>query len=420
MFKLSYSTNGLTKLDFFQAISEVEKAGFEGVELSFQYGQFNPFTLTDEELSKIKSFFDKSKIKPVCISTATPRFLSNIPHEPSLISLDANKRRQRIELMQKGIEIALKIGIPIISFQSGYLRKEHNDNPLINPRKLLIEGIKKCLDNIGDATLVIEPEPGMYIETLNDAISLIDEVSSPNFRLHLDIGHVYCTEDDYIKSIGESIPFVEYMHLADIKEGYNLRLICQPTYSLKPSKINLDFAGYLISIQNDFLFIDKKQCICFYSNEFNDSEKDDVRNFAHTLNGGFSVKFVNLENVHRITSNKEIDLEVKAFLDSVAGIDFEVIRKSEPVLKFLRNKHDVNNGPIVTKPICNTTKGKVHYHEFPGRGEIDFNATLRALRENNYTGYVTVELYNHSDVWESVLSVSREYLLNCMCRNGEE
>ncbi|MBM7854991.1 S-ribosylhomocysteine lyase LuxS involved in autoinducer biosynthesis/sugar phosphate isomerase/epimerase [Desulfohalotomaculum tongense] len=422
MFKLSYSTNGLTKLDFFRAISEVEKAGFEGVELSFQYGQFDPFTMTDEHLLKIKNFFKNRKVKPICISTATPRLLSDIPHEPSLISLDADKRRQRIELIQKGIEIAQKVDIPIVSFQSGYLRKEHIDNPSINPRKLLVEGIKDCLADIGDVILVIEPEPGMYIETLNDAISLMDEVNSPNFRLHVDIGHVYCTEDDYIKSIVEAIPYTEYMHLADIKEGYNLKLICLPSYSLEPSKIDLDFAGYLIYISsgNDFLFIDKEKCICFYSNELNHGERENIRSFAHALNGSAGVKFVNLENVHGITSDKEIDLEVNAFLDSVAGIDFEVIRKSEPILKFLRNKQEANNEPIITKPICNTIKGKVHYHEFPGKGEIDFNATLRALKDNNYNGYVTVELYNHSDVWESVLSASREYLLKCMEHNGEE
>ncbi len=36
MFKLSYSTNGLTELSFEKAVFEVEKAGFQGIELSFQ------------------------------------------------------------------------------------------------------------------------------------------------------------------------------------------------------------------------------------------------------------------------------------------------------------------------------------------------------------------------------------------------
>lgn len=116
MFKLSYSTNGLTKLDLFKAFSEVEKSGYEGVELSFQYKQFDPFELTEENLLEIKKYFTNSTIRPVCISTATTFFLSDIPHEPSLISLDICKRKQRIELIKKGIDIAKTIGVPIVSY----------------------------------------------------------------------------------------------------------------------------------------------------------------------------------------------------------------------------------------------------------------------------------------------------------------
>lgn len=61
MFKLSYSTNGLTKLDLFKAFSEVEKSGYEGVELSFQYKQFDPFELTEENLLEIKKYLDLSR-----------------------------------------------------------------------------------------------------------------------------------------------------------------------------------------------------------------------------------------------------------------------------------------------------------------------------------------------------------------------
>ena len=241
MFKLSYSTNGLTNLDFFTAIEEVENAGFDGVELSFQSKQFNPFLLKNEDCFKIKKFFDKKKVKPVCISTATTFFLSDIPHEPSLISIDKNKRKQRIELIKKGIEIAKIIDIPTVSFQSGYIRKEHIDNSSIDSRKLLIEGIKECLHDSENIKLVIEPEPGMFIETLEEAIDLINEVNHPNFRLHVDICHAYCTENDYVNSIAKCIPYIEYMHLADIKEGYNLKFICSSMDLLEKEKINFNF-----------------------------------------------------------------------------------------------------------------------------------------------------------------------------------
>lgn len=36
---------------------------------------------------------------------------------------------------------------------------------------------------------------------------------------------------------------------------------------------------------------------------------------------------------------------------------------------------------------------RVHHHLIPGDGAIDFNATLRAIRDINYSGWITVELY---------------------------
>jgi sugar phosphate isomerase/epimerase len=40
---------------------------------------------------------------------------------------------------------------------------------------------------------------------------------------------------------------------------------------------------------------------------------------------------------------------------------------------------------------------RVHQHLVPGRGAIDFVGTFRALREINYDGWVTVELYPYID-----------------------
>lgn len=422
MFKLSYSTNGLTKLDLFKAFSEVEKSGYEGVELSFQYKQFDPFELTEENLLEIKKYFTNSTIRPVCISTATTFFLSDIPHEPSLISLDICKRKQRIELIKKGIDIAKTIGVPIVSFQSGYLREEHLQNPLIDPMQLLVEGIKMCLENIEDIVLVIEPEPGMFIETLDDAISLIEEVNSTNFKLHLDIGHAFCTENDYVNSIAKAIPYIEYMHLADIKQGYNLKYLSLPTLTLNALEINLDFAGYLIKIpeKNDYIFIDKKNCIYFYSNELNPTEKEEISQFVHIIKNDSLIVYKKTEEIQELSNeDMNINSEIKAFLDSIAGIRFDELKKAEPILRYLRSKQGKNEEPLINKPICNTIKGKVHFHEFPGQGEIDFTSVLTTLIDNNYNGFVTVELYNHTDIWDSVLSASREYLLNCVKIRGE-
>ena len=40
---------------------------------------------------------------------------------------------------------------------------------------------------------------------------------------------------------------------------------------------------------------------------------------------------------------------------------------------------------------------RVHHHLVPGEGAIDFAATLQALQEIGYRGWVTIELYPYVD-----------------------
>ena len=51
MTKLSYSTFGLTRLDFLDAIDVVDQAGYPGIELSFHRDQFNPFEIADRTVA---------------------------------------------------------------------------------------------------------------------------------------------------------------------------------------------------------------------------------------------------------------------------------------------------------------------------------------------------------------------------------
>ncbi|MFE6554044.1 sugar phosphate isomerase/epimerase family protein [Streptomyces sp. NPDC057746] len=55
-------------------------------------------------------------------------------------------------------------------------------------------------------------------------------------------------------------------------------------------------------------------------------------------------------------------------------------------------------------------KGRTHYHEIPGDGDIDFVEFFRILRRGGYEGHVSVELYNHSDLYRHALRRSHEVL----------
>jgi sugar phosphate isomerase/epimerase len=53
---------------------------------------------------------------------------------------------------------------------------------------------------------------------------------------------------------------------------------------------------------------------------------------------------------------------------------------------------------------------RVHKHLVPGHGAIDFDATLRAIDESGYAGWLTVELYPYLDSPDEAAREAREFL----------
>jgi sugar phosphate isomerase/epimerase len=67
---------------------------------------------------------------------------------------------------------------------------------------------------------------------------------------------------------------------------------------------------------------------------------------------------------------------------------------------------------------------RVHEHLVPGRGAIDFAATLRAIQATDYDGWLTVELYPYQDDPDTAAREAKRYLdrvlseLGCRTASG--
>ena len=55
---------------------------------------------------------------------------------------------------------------------------------------------------------------------------------------------------------------------------------------------------------------------------------------------------------------------------------------------------------------------RVHQHLVPGRGAIDFSATLVAIKKTGYTGWLTVELYPYIEDPDAAAREARDFLNN--------
>ncbi len=59
---------------------------------------------------------------------------------------------------------------------------------------------------------------------------------------------------------------------------------------------------------------------------------------------------------------------------------------------------------------------RVHKHLIPGRGAIDFGATLLEIQKTGYEGWITVELYPYIDNPDDAAREAREYLTTLMSK----
>jgi len=395
------------------AIDAVERAGYPGIELAFHMEQFNPFELSDEDLLVLRQRFEMRNIKPSCISTATLFFLADRPHEPSALCVDLAGRKQRVKLIKEGVRVARALGVKIVSFGSGFIRDEHVTSPHLDPESLLIESIHECLVFIGDddITLTIVPEPGMFIETIDQGLALIEKVNSDKFRLHIDICHAFCSDDDYVEALARAAPLTRYLHVSDTTDGYNLKIL----QMVDGLELDFDSASYLIYFPEtaDFLLLDQSRAAYFYSQPLDTKMSERIQDLAQGYNGAREVVFVAYDDLP--TGSSDLDDEIFTYALSVPRLSFYVLDRAKPIIRYLREVDRSDEGlPYLHKMVANSLTGKVHFHIIPGDGQIDFASCFEALADNGFDGFATVELYHHIDVWELALAESYRHLSNCL------
>ena len=231
--KLAFSTNAYIKGDFtlLQAMDEIAKAGYHGVEILAENPLLWPFDLTSKEIKKIKTFLKERNLKPVnlnacvCASILKKSDFSKIGEQKGNFSRDVfgpcfcdfkgKNRKLRIKYMKKVIDLAVELGIKDISTLSGFA------SPIGTP-SITWENTRSSLSEVvayaepKGIRINIEYEPMLVISCAEEAIRMVNEIDSPNVGLNFDIGHAFCCKENIIKIIEENIDKIHNVHVEDI------------------------------------------------------------------------------------------------------------------------------------------------------------------------------------------------------------
>ncbi len=64
--------------------------------------------------------------------------------------------------------------------------------------------------------LLIEPEPGLLLETTDQYLEVAERVDAPSIGLNFDIGHAFCVSEDIPRAIAKLAPQIRHYHVEDI------------------------------------------------------------------------------------------------------------------------------------------------------------------------------------------------------------
>jgi sugar phosphate isomerase/epimerase len=226
--RLGYNTNGLAHHRLVDAVDLLADTGYESVAITLDCGALDPYqdpTLLRGEIDTVRAVLDRRGLARVIETGA--RYLLNprTKHDPTLMDPDPARRDLRLDFLMRAVDLAGSIQAEAVSLWSGIAPDSVEDEIGL---ERLATALKPLLQHAETRrmTLAFEPEPGMFIDTL-ERFSLLDErIRHPLFQLTVDLGHVHCSgEGEPERLLSRWRDRVVNIHLEDMVRGVHEHLM---------------------------------------------------------------------------------------------------------------------------------------------------------------------------------------------------
>jgi len=217
--RLAFSTNAYLKCSFAEAVRRLAAIGYCGVEIMADVPHAWPAYFLEEHKQAIREALAHHRL---AISNVNA-FMMNAVNDhrqrywhPSWIEPDPHYRRVRIDHTCRALVLAQELGARCITTEPG--GPVEQGGSWSAALKVFLESLKPAIETAEKTgvLLLIEPEPGLLIETADQFLEFIQHVRSPMVGLNFDIGHAYCVGDDPPEAIRRLAPFIRHFHLEDI------------------------------------------------------------------------------------------------------------------------------------------------------------------------------------------------------------
>jgi L-ribulose-5-phosphate 3-epimerase len=226
--RLGYNTNGLAHHRLVDAIDLLADEGYSSIAITLDAGALDPFddpASLARQVHRVRAALDRRGLARVVETGARYILNPRLKHDPTLMDPDPTRRELRVDFLRRSIDLASALGAEAVSFWSG-----KSPSPVGEDEGLarLVEALRPVLQHAErmDMPLAFEPEPGMFIDTLDRFARLDERVQNPLFDLTIDVGHVHCSaEGDIADLIRHWRTRIRNIHIEDMIRGVHEHLM---------------------------------------------------------------------------------------------------------------------------------------------------------------------------------------------------
>src|SRR6516164_7871780 len=217
--QLAFSTNAYLKFSFAEAARRLAAIGYRGVEIMADVPHAWPAFLLQEQKQAIRDALAKNRLAISNVNSFMMHAVNDARQRywhPSWIEPDPHYRRIRIDHTRRALTLARELGSPCITTEPG--GPVEPGGSWQAALKLFVEGLKPVAEHAEKegVLLLVEPEPGLLIETADQFLEFMQHIDSPAVGLNFDIGHFYCVGDDPAPTVQRLAKYIRHFHLEDI------------------------------------------------------------------------------------------------------------------------------------------------------------------------------------------------------------
>src|SRR5262249_2101305 len=217
--KLAFSTNAYLKFSLPEAVRRLARIGYQGVEIMADVPHAWPACLLEEQKQAIRAVLSENRLQISNINAFMMNAISDARQKywhPSWIEPDRHYRQVRIDHTTRALTLAKELGSPCITTEPG--GPVEPGSSWSAALKLFVEMIKPVAAHAEKegVLLLVEPEPGLLIETADQFLEFMQHIDSPAVGMNFDIGHSYCVSDDPGTTIPRVAKYTRHFHLEDI------------------------------------------------------------------------------------------------------------------------------------------------------------------------------------------------------------